>query len=521
MVMTGTAKRYRLGGPWARIGRGLSLAALACLAQVAIGPPAQAQIEDVVRVYAHDASNGHEDSVVRFSRKLIPLGATSVKGQGGILAYGTPLAVDGQGRTWIAFDPLNTTKLLRMDNDGVLLPHALLANNPVNVVVDVDGRAFASTRIGLSSPGPAYGVDSSGNVMWSSSSGSSSFFNYPSQLAVTTTGELWLGGWTLVGGVATPLMSRVDTGSGTSTGGMLLDSVDGGICSLAPAPDGTLWALACGAGHWLFRTQGTSVLSSFPVEGGYSGVVYRVHIDAQGRPYVLSLYNEAGGWGSKLLRYNPAAPQQPEAAFQLGGIIRGWAFGPTGEDVFAIVTPSLNFRLERMNLISGAKSSIPLDPLWTDPYLPGNDPTGFVYANVIDRTRDNDGDGVPNGAETAACSNPFDAQSRPEGPKVYLSFAPTTNAIVLTFVDPDGLLDPAGGLDLSTLALLTGAGTNVFSFILPFLTAVDVSPDGTQATATFGALPLPSNLKIRLEARVSDLTGAVGWDWQVTPPGDL
>ncbi len=263
------------------------------------------------------------------------------------------------------------------------------------------------------------------------------------------------------------------------------------------------------------------MLSSFPIDGGYSGVTYRAFVDAEDRPHVLSLYNEAGGFGSQLLRYNPAAPQQPEAVFQFSGTIRGWAFGPSGEDAFAIVTPSLSLRLERLNLVSGATSSIPLDPVWPDPELAGNDPTGFLYANVIDRNGDNDNDGAPNGAETSAGSNPFDPLSRPEGPKVYLSFAPTTNAIILTYVDPDGLFDPAGGLDLSTLALLTGAGTNVFTFILPFLTSVNVTPDGTQATATFGLLALPSNLKIRLEARVTDLTGAVGWDWQVTPPGDL
>ncbi len=149
------------------------------------------------------------------------------------------------------------------------------------------------------------------------------------------------------------------------------------------------------------------------------------------------------------------------------------------------------------------------------------DHTGWVYANVVDQNGDNDGDGASNRTETLAASNPFDPLSRPEGPKVYLSFAPTTNAIVLTYVDPDGLLDPAGGLDLSSLQLLTGAGTNVWAFILPFLTTVDVTSDLTHATATFGLLPLPSDLKIRLEARVTDLTGAEGWDWQVTPPGDL
>jgi hypothetical protein len=37
----------------------------------------------------------------------------------------------------------------------------------------------------------------------------------------------------------------------------------------------------------------------------------------------------------------------------------------------------------------------------------------------------------------------------------------------------------------------------------------------------FGLLPIPSNLKVRLEAKVADKTGAESWDWQVTPPGEL
>ncbi len=500
-----------------------SIAVAVLLASTALQPRVQAQIKDEVRVYADDSTNGYAESLVRFSRKLVPLGATSVKSLGGILSYGTPLVVDGQGRSWIAFDPLNTTTLLRIDNNGVVLPSAQLAHNPVNVVVDVEGRAFASTRIGLSSPGPVYGTDSNGSVLWSNISGPMLYnFSYPQQLAMTNTGEVWLGGAIEVLGGHSPFMVRVNSSSGAVADTLTLAG-NGGVCALAPSGDGSLWANACGGGqfHWLFQTQGTQVLSSFPIDGGYSGVTYLVHVDALDRPHVLSLYNEAGGWGSKLLRYNPAAPQQPEASFQFSGTIRGWAFGPSGEDAFAIVTPSLTFRLERLNLVSGATSSIPLDPVWPDPELAGNDPTGFLYANVVDRNGDNDGDGAPNGAETSAGSNPFDPLSRPEGPKVYIFFAPTTNAIILTYVDPDGLFDPAGGLDLSSLALLTGAGTNVFSFILPFLTSVNVTPDGTQATATFGLLALPSNLKIRLEARVTDLTGAVGWDWQVTPPGDL
>lgn len=61
----------------------------------------------------------------------------------------------------------------------------------------------------------------------------------------------------------------------------------------------------------------------------------------------------------------------------------------------------------------------------------------------------------------------------------------------------------------------------IFPFLLDYLTNVELNPDGKSARAEFGGLPLTSGLKIELEASVTDLTGAVGWDWQVTPPGDL
>ena len=89
------------------------------------------------------------------------------------------------------------------------------------------------------------------------------------------------------------------------------------------------------------------------------------------------------------------------------------------------------------------------------------DPTGFIFVNVIDRGGDNDGDGIPNGDETAARSNPFDPLSRPDGPKVFIDFAPTSNAPVLIYQDPDGLLGPQKGLDLSTLSLKVGKGGSV------------------------------------------------------------
>jgi hypothetical protein len=525
---TGRIQASRAQGP--RPSAGSRLAVLSVALLLLAGPPMRAQVHDEVRIYANDVSNGSAESLVRFNRKLQVIAATSVKGLGGILSYGTPMGLDGEGRSWVAFDALNTMKLLRIDNQGALLPHAQLAHNPVNVVLGADGRAFASTRIGLSSPGPMYGVDADGNVLWVNSEGPALYnFDYPSQLAMTGMGESWLGGATTVmqGQDAVPCLVNVDTADGHVIQSLALpgsSTSHSGVCRLVPSGDGSLWSFACGGPfRWLFKTQGTQILNSFPINGGTnSSTNYIFHVDAQDRPIVLSL--GSAGWNTKLLRYNPSSPAVPEAEFQFGGKIMGWALGATGEDAFAVVAPEsvpLSRRLERVNLVTGARSSVPLDPAWTDAEMSRGDHTGWVYASAIDRNGDNDGDGASNGAETVAGSNPFDALCRPEGPKVYLSFAPTTNSIVLSYVDPDGLLDPTGGLDLSTLALLTGAGTNVFSFLLPFLTVVDVLPDGTQATATFGALPLPNNLKIRLEARVSDLSGAVGWDWQVTPPGDL
>jgi hypothetical protein len=72
-----------------------------------------------------------------------------------------------------------------------------------------------------------------------------------------------------------------------------------------------------------------------------------------------------------------------------------------------------------------------------------------------------------------------------------------------------------------SIELLAGAHGDVFPLLLPFVTSVQISPDGTSGTIVFGGLPLADGLKLPLEARATDKTGAVGWDWAVTPPGDL
>src|SRR6185436_2668334 len=108
---------------------------------------ASAQIKDEVRVFVQDPQHGQAESVLRVNRKLEVVRITSTQGQGGVMNWSTPMVVDGLGRSWVTFDPLNATKLLRIDNTGSLLPSAVLATNPVNVAISVDGRAYASSRI--------------------------------------------------------------------------------------------------------------------------------------------------------------------------------------------------------------------------------------------------------------------------------------------------------------------------------------------------------------------------------------
>ncbi|MBL8693542.1 MAG: hypothetical protein JNJ88_05535, partial [Planctomycetes bacterium] len=118
--------------------------------------------------------------------------------------------------------------------------------------------------------------------------------------------------------------------------------------------------------------------------------------------------------------------------------------------------------------------------------------------------------------------NPFDPLSRPGGPKSYLWFdAAAENALKIRFVDSDGILDPVGGLDLTTLSLwaehpLWGSG-EIFWDAAALLTAIDFSTDGTEVTLTYGNMKLTKGLGFGFTASVRDLTGALGWDWHLTP----
>jgi len=496
---------------------------LAGLGLFAALPSAAAQIADQVIIYASIPSTPNE-VVLRYDRKLNLLSETNVTPYGGSINTETDIAVNREGDYRIAFDALSTTQLLKLDCLGQVVGTTWLGHNPVNVAVDAADGVYALTRIPLLAPGPAYGLDATTGTLWSSMDGPALYTWYPTELAVLSTGALWMADESEEGQPKfQPRFARLDVQSGHVLSTFWIPgpgwpTIDTGVLKLKASADGTMWATLSGQGYELVKTDGSSVLAKFPIDGGFTGGAYHIAVDAQDRVYILGF-----GYDGKLLRYDPLAPESPET-FTAKGIIIGFALGSTGEEAFIVYAPlsaPLTQRLERLNLRTGVGSSAPIDPVYDKGSIAYGDPTGFVFANVIDQNGDSDGDGRTNREETLAGSSPYDPLSRPEGPHVYVSFVSITNALVLTYTDPDGLLDAQGGLDLSTLSVTIGNFGNVFWFLVPFATALDLSADLTQATLTFGALPLPLNKKWQVEATVADLTGATGWDWQVTPPGDL
>ena len=518
-------------------GRVLLTVAILSIAGSFAAPTVRSQIADDIIVYGVKPVTG-VDVVLRFDRKLslqseTPLPPTSV------LEKGSFIARDGLGRHWITWGALGSTNLACIDNQGTLQPPVTLGHNPVNVVAASDGRLFSTTRIPLSTPGPAYGVNANGQVSWSNPQGPQYFAqsSYPQMFSLTAGGEVWLGGTAPIGTGFwwKALLVRIDPDSGDVLQTYQVPSFgshignDELLAQLAGAPDGTMWAQHGGVLEepgWRFvNTDGETVVQSFEANVNSSGPQADLRIDGQGRLYVRLNWDERNQqYADQLYRINPEDPSAPEAIYQLSGGAQAFALGPTGEEAFAVVS-LLQIdpveRLDRVNLVTGVKSSVPLDPSWFDNTMGFGDPTGFIYANVVDRQGDNDGDGAPNGVETAAGSNPFDASSRPNGPKVYISFAQSNGALILKFVDPDGILNPTGGLNLGSLSVVSSQHGQIFQYLLSFLTFVQVSPDQTEVTALFGALPIAPDLKWQFEATVADKTGATGWDWQVTRPGDL
>ncbi len=490
---------------------------------------ASAQIRDQILVTAHDQSP-HNPHLLRFDRHLAYLGSTLIGGetQGSLDEHTTAVVVAPDGRIWMPIDALNAKKLVRLEPDGtLLLPSYLLGDYPVSLTGSASGVMYALTRVPLTIPAPAYAVDGAGQILWSNDTGPKQFGFFPPQaMAVTVDGRLWIGNLTegtcgcqLMHG----LMMRLDTATGAPLQQVHtspVPAVPSSITRVSAAPDGGVWAAggAIGIGPYLLRIDETGVVQQFPVLSVTNSVTWELRVDAAGDLWAVSNFGVAnGGLLRKYSRFDGQLLQE----IDMQGAIGGFALGAGGEDMFAVTgsaTPPF-YRLVRVNLVTERLSARSLDPFTSAGIGPG-DPSGFIFANVVDQAGDADGDGATNRAETLAGSSPYDASSRPEGPKVYLDFT-ASNAIILTFKDPDGLLHATGGLDVGSIEVDAGAYGNIFPLLLSFLTFVQVTPDLTEATAVFGGLSLPSDLKLPLDVRVSDLSGAVGWDWQVTPPGEL
>ncbi|HEX5140102.1 MAG TPA: hypothetical protein VFX19_04100, partial [Dehalococcoidia bacterium] len=445
---------------WDRIFR----AVMAMCSVAAVASAASGQIADQIVLFGQSAA-GFE-GIGRFDRKLTLLGFTQTEASAagsGYLTQWSGASVDAQGEYWVPFDQLNDTKVLRMSASGALvLPSVNLQHNAARVAVSQSGTAYVLTRIPLSSAGPLYAVSSTGAVLWSNPAGPSLFDFYPQEMVITPTGHIFIGDrktYPLQDPIA--LLVEVSTTTGAVVGQGTFPKPAGSsgfgsnISTMAMSPDGSLW---CQIDEFLTKIDPAQyqVVCQTDLKGaGFNGATRQFRLDAKGDLWTVSALTPAGDMGADVLRYDGATVEL-NGKYNLGGYIVGLALGAPGEDLYAALVnevPPYSRRVVRLNLITGVKSSRPLDTYGSEWVIPNDDPTGFIWANVTDQTGDADGDGVANSVETSAGSNPFDPLSRPEGPKVYVSFAPTTNALVLTYKDPDGLLDPQGGLDLSTLSV--------------------------------------------------------------------
>ena len=483
-----------------------------------LAPAAATQVRDQVVVFV----NGHDQAVLRFDRRLALLGAAPV--ETGVLSSMCPAGIDGAGQIWVGNDRASETKLLRFSPNGDLLSTTELGYHPADLVVGSDGTVQVFTRAGLSALGPLLKVSASGTIMGSSLDGPSLFVAQSVQslnLALTPSGALWIG----ADAAEHPLLVRVDPADGSVLQTLPVSDTRAIIdveSALVAVPDGTLWNLQ--SDGTVMHTDDAVILESGsidvstnpagPLAVDAQGDLWGGYLDTSVTPKLWSLRQFSGADASLISEY-PAATSA-----------NGFALGASGEDAFVVENGGplgQHCRLVKINLVTGVRSSVPLPVTQLNAFasMPKADPTGFVFANVVDQAGDADGDGAPNRREVQAGSSPYDALSRPEGPKVYLAFAPVSHAITLTVVDPDGLLDAAGGIDPASIELLAGAHGDVFALLLHFVTSVEVSADGTSGTIVFGGLPLADGLKLPLEARAADVTGAVGWDWAVTPPGDL
>ena len=499
------------------------LGSVVCLA----ADPMRAQIVDQVVVTSADAGI-FKPVIRRFDRRLNLLGSTPLSSEtSNSIDEKTSIALLPMGDIWIPIDPLNETKLVRLNSNGTLLPTTVLGDYPVQIAASGNGTVYALTRLPLLTPRPLYAVDGLGTIQWANPAGPTSYTgNYPRAMAVTSNTDLWIGDHT-AGACGCEFnyaeLTQLDPLSGDIIRKVELPhtGVQTLLRYIAASAEGSIWVTTQGGSQaWLYQVDATGILLSYPILATFNGSIAQVRVDAHGDVWAPGPNAQAGG--AFIYKYSQADGSVLSQVDMGGGVI-GYALGSSGEELFAVAAngSASDRRLVRLNLVTGRKSSRVIDPPFTRSGIGNGDPTGFVWANVLDQGGDNDGDGATNRQETLSGTSPYDSASRPSGPKASIDFALANNAIILKLSDPDGLLHPTGGLHVPSLSVKVGAFGEVFPILLQFLTFVQLSPDQTQATLFFGALPFATGAKLTVDASVADKTGAVGWDWQVTPPGDL
>ncbi len=491
------------------------------------------QIADQFIVYSDDPITG-APYIHRYARDLKLIGTTDMTGYTETFSISSNSTVVENGDFWIGLDALNYQRLVRVSSAGQVAASVQLGHNPLTSLSSREGDVYALTRIPLLVKGPLYSVSDGNAIEWSNLAGPSTYWTPPQQLSMTSSGNLWITSTSAnipPYGTNVPWFTKIDRTDGEVLAAMVGPTPGWpgpSYMSFAVAgTEGEFWVSFGdhGEGAFVVAIRDAGIVQQFPVLGVGDASMHQVRADGVGRLWLRNSEDPPKQYADLLYGYDTVTGQLVATHF-MGGYVEGFALGPTGEDLLALtaqLVPPFPRRLVRLNLVTGVQSSIAMEAPGPskDLRINNGDSTGFIFANVIDQQGDNDGDGVSNRAETAAGSNPFDALSRPEGPKIYIDFAPSNNALILTFKDKDGLLDPVGGLDAGSISLTLGPYGNVFSALLPFLTWIEVSPDLTEATVLFGALPLPSDKQWEVEASVADLSGATGWDWQVTPPGEL
>ncbi|MBI3820298.1 MAG: hypothetical protein HY286_16525 [Planctomycetes bacterium] len=483
--------------------------------------------------------NGPHGATFRFDRKLNLLGVNDMNwlnmGGGGTSQIFWTLP---NGHYWMnpdcAFPSQCYNSVMKLTADLQIEAIININEPPSRIAMNKQGELYC---IGYSAGGgfaPLTKLTARGAVIWTNSNSGSGYIDLdPVQLIVGADDQPWF------------FAPKVNTSYAFIAEARKLNSHDGGliltyttqfgsptlgdnIARIQPTTGSQVWIESAGYSNGPLvqfeLTDGTT--SSKKWQTSYIGLApadFRIGPSGD----VFYIFGTGSSIQHKIVRadQNNGALMK-EWDFGLPKQLGRFAFGPTGEEIYTLRyvnqgLPNKYTELVKLSLVTGQMSSTSL-AAYKDMAFPDGDPTGYLFATVLDPNGDNDGDGYKNRDEVLAGYNPFDAFSHPGGPKAYLWFdAASNNALNVKVIDPDGIMNPSGGIDLNTIQLivedpLLGSG-DIFQHAIGGATNVVLSPDGKELTITFGNLIFPANHDIGLTVSAFDLTGAWAWDWHKVP----